>query len=229
MKKDSGIIYIMTNPSFPNWQKIGKTDNVEERLKTLNASSCTPLAFKIYATYEVDGNLSDVEKAIHGMIDQLNKEMRAAEKMGSGRIRKREFFAMTEEDAFLVIEKIALARGDKHKLKKYSTKNDTEEKIAELAEDVVGKERAARFSFCRKGIVVGEIIHFEEDNTITAEVAVLKPAKVLFEGKQRALSDLTRELKRRNGTATASEAYQGPMYFSYKGTKLTQLPDIEEE
>lgn len=35
-----GVIYILTNPSFPQYVKIGYADNVESRLKQLNNSEC---------------------------------------------------------------------------------------------------------------------------------------------------------------------------------------------
>ena len=35
--KEPGYVYILTNPSFrEDWVKIGKTTNMEKRLKTLN-------------------------------------------------------------------------------------------------------------------------------------------------------------------------------------------------
>ena len=49
-----GVIYILTNPSFPQYVKIGYADNVESRLKQLNNSECIPFAFRIYSTYEVE-------------------------------------------------------------------------------------------------------------------------------------------------------------------------------
>lgn len=50
MNKDKGIIYILTNPSFPNYQKIGKTTDLKARLKSLNDKSCLPFSFRVYAT-----------------------------------------------------------------------------------------------------------------------------------------------------------------------------------
>ena len=47
-----GVIYILTNPSFRDWVKIGYADNVEERVKQLNRSECTPFAFRIYTSKE---------------------------------------------------------------------------------------------------------------------------------------------------------------------------------
>jgi hypothetical protein len=47
-----GVIYILTNPSFPDYVKIGYADDLKSRLNTLNNSPCTPFAFRVYATYE---------------------------------------------------------------------------------------------------------------------------------------------------------------------------------
>lgn len=48
-----GVIYILTNPSFPEYVKIGYADDIKKRLKQLNRSECIPFAFRVYATYEV--------------------------------------------------------------------------------------------------------------------------------------------------------------------------------
>ena len=42
-----GVIYILTNPSFPDYVKIGYADNVEERVRQLNASEAVPFSFHI--------------------------------------------------------------------------------------------------------------------------------------------------------------------------------------
>ena len=57
MEESKGVIYILTNPSFKEYVKIGYADDVEKRLKQLNSTECTPFAFRIYATYEVVGQL----------------------------------------------------------------------------------------------------------------------------------------------------------------------------
>lgn len=62
-----GYIYILTNPSFPQYVKIGYADNVENRLAQLNRSECIPFAFRVYATYEVQSRLSDMK--VHAIID----------------------------------------------------------------------------------------------------------------------------------------------------------------
>ena len=44
MAEKNGVIYIFTNPSFPEYVKIGYADDIDERLKQLNRSECTPFA-----------------------------------------------------------------------------------------------------------------------------------------------------------------------------------------
>ena len=56
-RKGQGVIYVLKNPSFPDYVKIGYADNIETRLQQLNNSECTPFAFRVYATYEVDSRL----------------------------------------------------------------------------------------------------------------------------------------------------------------------------
>ncbi len=43
MEETKGVIYILTNPSSPEYVKIGYADNVKRRLKELNQSECTLL------------------------------------------------------------------------------------------------------------------------------------------------------------------------------------------
>lgn len=69
--------------------------------------------------------------------------------------------------------------------------------------------------------LVGEYVEFVEDRSFRAKV--VSDNTVEFEGKVWRLSPLTAELKRRLGTATPSEAYQGSVYFEYEGAKLETL------
>ena len=63
-----GVIYILTNPSFPQYVKIGYASNLQRRLHELNRSEALPYAFRAYAIYDVDHKLTD--KALHELIDQ---------------------------------------------------------------------------------------------------------------------------------------------------------------
>ena len=108
MNNNMGAIYIMKNPSFPDYIKIGYADNVYSRLKTLNDKSTTPFAFRLYAYYKVNHRLED--KTVHEIIDKLNPSLRAKDNI-DGKERKREFFEMSAEDAYDILRCIAKING----------------------------------------------------------------------------------------------------------------------
>ena len=99
-----GYIYILTNPFFPEYVKIGYADDIDKRLQQLNRSECIPFAFLVYETYEVNSRLSDLK--IHSIIDKLNPNLRSIENF-NGKQRVREFYAMSPEDAYSILEAIA--------------------------------------------------------------------------------------------------------------------------
>ncbi|MBR0423668.1 MAG: GIY-YIG nuclease family protein [Clostridia bacterium] len=113
MKK--GVIYVLTNPSFPEYVKIGYADNLEYRLRQLNKSECLPFAFRAYCVYEVEGRLRD--KDVHNLIDKLNPGLRAIETF-DGKPRIREFYNITAEDAYEILYSIASISSTTDKLKK---------------------------------------------------------------------------------------------------------------
>ena len=45
--EQKGVIYILTNPSFPEYVKIGYADDINKRLNQLNRSECIPFAFRV--------------------------------------------------------------------------------------------------------------------------------------------------------------------------------------
>lgn len=92
--ENKGVIYILTNPSFPDYVKIGYADDIDKRLKQLNRSECIPFAFRVYATYEVNSRLSDLK--LHSIIDKLNLDLRSIDDF-NGQKRVREFYAMNQK------------------------------------------------------------------------------------------------------------------------------------
>ena len=112
---EQGVIYILTNPSFPDYIKIGYATDLERRLRQLNRSETIPFAFRAYAIYEVESNLTDV--VFHDLIDRLNPDLRSIETF-AGRERKREFYAMSPEDAHGLLKCIAKISGTEQRLKK---------------------------------------------------------------------------------------------------------------
>lgn len=129
----SGVIYILTNPSFPQLVKIGYADNVEERVNILNRNPGLPYSFRIYATYDVNERLEDLK--IHKIIDKLNPTLRCQEEV-NGKARVREFFTMTAETAYQIFEAMAEISGTMDRL--HLRKATAEEKAAEEnAEEVL--------------------------------------------------------------------------------------------
>lgn len=105
MENNVGVIYILTNPSFPKYVKIGYSGDVNKRLQELNRSECIPFAFRLYAYYKVQNRFSD--KKVHELIDGLNPDLRSVENI-NGRERKREFYAMPKEQAYSILKSIAI-------------------------------------------------------------------------------------------------------------------------
>lgn len=108
MKENIGVVYILTNPSFPEYVKIGYADDVDKRLRELNRSECIPFAFRLYAYYKVMNRLSDI--TIHDMIDKLNPNLRSIETF-EGKKRVREFYNMSAADALSLLQAIAKISG----------------------------------------------------------------------------------------------------------------------
>lgn len=105
---NTGVIYILTNPSFPQYVKIGYANDLKFRLKSLNRSECIPFAFRVYAYYKVPKRLTDLE--IHKIIDTINPNLRAIETI-DGKERKREFYELSANDAYEILLGIAKING----------------------------------------------------------------------------------------------------------------------
>ena len=208
-----GVIYIFTNPSFPEYVKIGYADDVKKRLSQLNRSECIPYAFRIYATYEVDSRLSDIK--IHSIIDRINPDLRSIDNF-NGQRRVREFYAMTPEDAFGILEAIAEIHGFADRLTKYEMSED-ESQAEQMAQEIDNEnsERAANFSFSACQIPVGDQIEYYENPEIKA--SVVDDRTVRFEGQNYSLTALAKKLSGKK------YAIAGPKFFKYKGEWLNDI------
>ena len=107
MKK--GLVYILTNPSMPDWVKIGFTDdeNIEKRLRELNSSTAVPLSFRVYATLCVE-NPREIEQHVHALFDLIDDSLHSIEKNENGKKRVREFFQVSPSKAYSVLERVAI-------------------------------------------------------------------------------------------------------------------------
>ncbi|MBQ9742984.1 MAG: GIY-YIG nuclease family protein [Ruminococcus sp.] len=217
MDSKKGVIYILTNPSFPEFVKIGYADDIDNRLKQLNRSECVPFAFRVYATYEVGSRLSDLK--IHSIIDKLNPNLRSIENF-KGQKRVREFYAMKPEDAYSILEAIAEIHccTDKLKLIPPSEEEIDAENIAKEIDEET-RSRAVPFSFEMCDIPVGAQLQFWRTATRPTDnlCTVVDSKHVEFEGQVYSLSSLAAKL------SGVSYSVHGPCYFKYNGEWLNDI------
>ena len=219
MENTKGVIYILTNPSFPDYVKIGYADDIDNRLQQLNRSECIPFAFRVYATYEVKSRLSDLK--IHTIIDKLNPNLRSIDNF-KGQKRVREFYAMKPEDAYSILEAIAEIHGCADKLKLIPPSN--EEIDAEgIAQEIVAerKSRATPFSFSLCNIPTGATLQFWRTATQSTDMVctVVDNKRVEYDGEVYSLSALAAKL------SNVEYAVHGPCYFKYDGEWLNDIRD----
>ena len=178
MSDTKGVIYILTNPSFPDYVKIGYADDIDKRLKQLNRSECIPFAFRVYATYEVNSRLSDLK--LHTIIDKLNPDLRSIDDF-NGQRRVREFYAMQPEEAYAILEAMAEIHDCKENLK-LVVPSDIEAQEEQLAQeiDTESHEKAENFSFSKCQISVGEEIEYYNNPDIKCKV--VGDRKVEYQG-----------------------------------------------
>jgi hypothetical protein len=215
---NKGYIYILTNPSFPDYVKIGYADDVDSRVKQLNRSECTPYAFRVYATYETDTRLTDLR--LHAMIDKLNPDLRSRDEI-DGKKRVREFYSMSAEDAYGIFEAMAEIHGTMDKLHK-RTISRADAKQEELAKSIA-RQKKEKFEFGKLGVPVGSELVFIHDTSIKVVVADEKRT-VTYNGEDWSLSALAKVLLKRNSTV------QGTLHFAYNGETISDLRDrLERE
>ena len=208
-----GVIYILTNPSFKEYVKIGYANDIEKRLRQLNRSETIPFAFRVYATYKVTSRLTDIE--LHRLIDKLNPDLRAIETF-DGKERVKEFYAMSAEDAYELLECIAKISGTEDRLQRMTPEGHEvlDEQIAEEVREVA-KRGPFRFSAC--GIPVGSELGFVDDDSI--RLTVVDDRRIKYDGEITSVSALAQRLK------GFDHPVQGTLWFTYRGEKLTDIRD----
>ena len=208
--KEPGYVYILTNPSFrEDWVKIGKSTNMEKRLKTLNTTAL-PLPFKVYATIKTS-KYEELEKIIHKQIDRLT-DLRINQ--------SREFFNVHPAQALDIFLDQATALDDAIVTKYENGKPRQMYPILEKAkEEKEKKPQRPPFDFSMVGLNVGDKVIFD---ALNLEVKVAGRNKVEYEGRLWSLSAFCGTYLPEN-MHNASEAYQGPKYFSYQGKTLWEI------
>ena len=159
-----GIVYVLSNPAFDNYVKVGRTIDLEQRMKVLDNTS-VPLLFRCVFAIEVDDDVA-VERLVHQAFADV-------------RVRTtREFF---EIDAQRVIAALKLTNG-----RDVTPKED----IAEDEESIVALERTVAKrksnSFDDARVNIDDTLAYTKDENITA--VVVGDKKIEFEGEVMSVS-----------------------------------------
>ena len=218
------FVYILTNPCLDGWVKIGMTerDDIETRLRELNAPPNIPLSYRCYAVYKVnDPQL--VEQHIHRIIDYVDNSLHAREILSNGRIREREFFRLSPETAYGIFYEIASLRYEQDCLTLYAP---TQEQAEE--EDIADSQtRRTNNSFNLLGIPVGCELKFLFDHSVTAYVASERNS-VKYQGEVYSVSALALKLLVEKCGWQSSSRVNGWKYFVKDGITLNEMREQKE-
>ena len=193
------IVYLLTNPVMPDLVKIGRTTNLEERLRSLSTHSGVPVPFEVFYACEVSDS-AKVERQIH-------------EGFGDHRINpKREFFRINPERILAILKLV--------ELRDVTPVEDVVEDRVE--QDSLNRERNRRenFRFSILGLKAGSVLTFLRDESIQA--TVIDDRRISFEGKETSLSSSALEILRtRYGYRAKTIA--GPQYWCFEGKTLSEM------
>ncbi|NOX94893.1 MAG: GIY-YIG nuclease family protein [Alphaproteobacteria bacterium] len=70
-----GIVYILTNEAMPSFVKVGKTNDLMGRIRSLSSSTSIPLEFECYYAARV-ADVDKVEKLLHDAFDDYRRNPR---------------------------------------------------------------------------------------------------------------------------------------------------------
>lgn len=158
------IIYILTNPVMPDLVKIGKTSNLENKIRELSTHSGIPVPFEVYYAYIV-ADSNKVESYLH-------------DRFKNHRINpKREFFRISPEKVLSILKQVESGTitpsGDYVENQKRTTIPEPRKKRSD-------------FNFFSVAIPIGSTLTFVNDETITSTVVHNK--KIEFEERVMSLS-----------------------------------------
>lgn len=193
------IVYILTNPVFPDLVKIGRTKNLEERVRSLSSQTGVPVPFEVYYSCTVDDS-KKVEKHLHdGFSDhRINP--------------RREFFRINPERVLSILKLVEIED---------VTPNDefveNEDELVSLNNE---KTRRSSFKFSSVGIKPGSVLNFVRDEGIT--VTVIDDKNVEFEGNITSLSQSSLVLLNRD-FGKDWKTVRGPDYWVYNNETLSEL------
>ena len=198
------IIYVLTNEAMPDYAKIGKTKDLQRRMKELYRTS-VPLPFEC-AYAAIVGDAGFVEKQLHDAFADYRV------------VSNREFFRIDPER---VVSAIKLAE-----IKNITPGGDFSENEEDLRAINKAKERRAAFNFSMVNIPVGSELVFSRNHDLKALVEDNK--YISFNGETTSLSASALTILHDMGYEWTKVA--GPDYWMFEGETLSERRRrLEEE
>ena len=188
----SEIVYILTNEAMPNYVKIGRTKNLNQRMRSLYRTP-VPLPFECFYACVVE-NGAEVEQWLFDIFEDRRVS------------KEREFFEISPERVVAALRVKAI-------------KDITPRQIyTESEEDRVALNKARtnrdRFNFKMVDIPIGAELVFSRDKNIKAKV--IDNRNIEFNGKITSLSNSAQKILGYNyGVA-------GTLYWMYEGETLDE-------
>ena len=192
----TNIVYVLINESMPGYVKVGRTDDLEQRMRSLDNTSL-PLPFECFYAAKVNDAVF-AEKLLH-------------EAFADSRVRKnREFFEIAPER---VVAALRLAAIENVTPGQDYVESDDDQKALNRA-----RERRAVFNFRMVDIPKGAILTLGRNPEISCEV--VSDRKVIFYGERTSISSAASRALESEGLYWKS--VQGPLYWEYEGETLDE-------
>jgi hypothetical protein len=186
------IVYILINEAMQGYCKVGRTIDLEQRMRSLDNTS-VPLPFEcFYACAVTDANF--VEKQLH-------------DAFGDNRVRSnREWFEIAPER---IASALRIAQIEDVTPNKDFVESDDDQKALNKA-----RERRSVFNFKMVEIPVGAALTFLNNEEVTCKV--LDNRRVLFGDQDMSIT------KAAQTVLGHSRPIQGPLYWEYEGETLVE-------
>ena len=201
------VVYVLQNPAMPGYVKIGKTNDLPQRMRSLFDTS-VPVPFSCFYAARVE--------------DYTKVETQLFEIFGDKRTHpKREFFEVEPHRVAAAIKLVEI-EDVTASVATYDSANKEDSESFNRA--VI---RAEKFNFEMLDIPVGAELCFYRDHEITCTVVSQKPPRVKYQGVEMSVSKAAQEVMK------SSWGAQGPLYWKCEGETLqerrTRLENAESD
>ena len=170
--KIENVIYILTNPQYPGYIKIGYASDLKQRLSSLNTGAL--VEFVQYAVYKTTKDKGDLE--IHKIIELLNPILRAS-KFDNGKSKLKEFFKLEPDEAYELLQHIAIVSGtEKHLYKVDANMNKINNQPPDVSPIPNGKYYFKR-KIKRENIIANATIEIIDEKIILKSGSYISPSE----------------------------------------------------